>query len=216
MQIANQTKNVLDARDAYLCSAESASVLTTDPDGWFCRDAVRELERVANGDGKRKDAFADIYECEPRLPHYGFRSWDDFFTRRFRAGVRPVASPDTAAGIAGSHGVIVNPCEAAPYRLARGIGLRDRFWVKEQWHSIIDLLAHDERTGFFEGGTIYQAYLDTLSHHRWHSPVSGTIVRVSMQAGTYFSKALHEGFGNGNGSLITSQAYLARKWPRER
>jgi phosphatidylserine decarboxylase len=42
------------------------------------------------------------------------------FTRRFREGRRPVASPHDAR-------VIANACESAPYRLATNVPLTDRF-----------------------------------------------------------------------------------------
>lgn len=38
----------------------------------------------------------------------------------------------------------------------------------------------------FEGGTIYQAYLSSLSYHRWHAPVDGIIEDLYSIDGTYF------------------------------
>ena len=38
--------------------------------------------------------FEKEFKCNPLKPCYGFKSWDDFFTREFREGVCPVASPD--------------------------------------------------------------------------------------------------------------------------
>src|SRR5665648_680003 len=34
------------------------------------------------------------YQHDSADPHWGFTSWNDFFTRRFRDGVRPVAASD--------------------------------------------------------------------------------------------------------------------------
>ena len=73
--------------------------------------------------------FVDDYECDPKLPHYGFKSWDDFFTRKFRPGRRPVASPDNDY-------IVANACESAPYKLARGVKHRDFFWIKNQRYSL--------------------------------------------------------------------------------
>jgi phosphatidylserine decarboxylase len=56
------------------------------------------------------------------------------------------------------------------------------------------MLANDEFTDKFVGGTIYQAFLSALSYHRWHSPVSGKIVKAYVKDGTYYSEALSEGF----------------------
>lgn len=40
------------------------------------------------------------------------------------------------------------------------------------------MLAHDKLAEQFVGGTVYQAFLSALSYHRWHSPVSGKIVKA--------------------------------------
>jgi phosphatidylserine decarboxylase len=56
---------------------------------------------------------------------WGFTSWNDFFTRRFRPGFRPVAAPDDDA-------VIVSACEATPYALTASVRRTDRFWVKSE------------------------------------------------------------------------------------
>ncbi|KAI6876643.1 hypothetical protein KC338_g250 [Hortaea werneckii] len=45
----------------------------------------------------------------------------------------------------------------------------------------------------FVGGTVYQAYLSTLSYHRWHAPVSGRIVHIENVPGTYYSGNLFTG-----------------------
>ena len=47
----------------------------------------------------------------------------------------------------------------------------------------------------FVGGTIYQAFLDASSYHRWHAPISGTVASSpTIISGTYYSKPLVEGF----------------------
>lgn len=56
------------------------------------------------------------------------------------------------------------------------------------------MLADDPVTEQFVGGTIYQAFLSALSYHRWHSPVSGTIVKADVIDGTYYSETPAEGY----------------------
>lgn len=76
------------------------------------------------------------------------------------------------------------------------------------------MLAHDELSENFAGGTVYQAFLSALSYHRWHSPVSGKIVKAYVQDGTYFSEPLFEGLGDPNavsidaGGIAVGQGYL--------
>jgi phosphatidylserine decarboxylase len=131
--------------------------------------------------------FDQDFICDPKAPHHGFKSWDDFFTRQFRPGVRPIAAPEDDK-------VIVNACESAPYRLAHDVRAHDRFWVKAQPYSLLHMLANDPLAPSFVGGTVYQAFLSALSYHRWHSPVSGRIVKTYVQPGTYYSETPAEGF----------------------
>jgi phosphatidylserine decarboxylase len=69
------------------------------------------------------------------------------------------------------------------------------------------MLAGDESVDQFVGGTVYQAFLSATDYHRWHSPVTGTIVRAFVQEGTYYSEADSEGADAVEPTL--SQSYLA-------
>jgi phosphatidylserine decarboxylase len=126
------------------------------------------------------------YEHEPQDEHWGFASWNDFFTRRFKDGERPVASPDDDK-------VIVSACESTPNGISTDVKRQDRFWIKSQPYSLEDMLANDDSVDQFVGGTVYQAFLSATNYHRWHSPVAGTIVRTFVQEGTYYSEADSEG-----------------------
>jgi len=172
-----QLKKILDTWAVFLSSPASTYVLSDDPEtGWFGRDAMEAMP-----------GFVETFQCEPDQPYYGFTSWDDFFTRQFRDGQRPIAAPE-------DNGVIVNACESAPYKLAHDVKLTDRFWLKGQSYSLRHMFADDLVAEQFVGGTIYQAFLSALSYHRWHSPVSGTIVKAEVIDGSYYSEPPGEGF----------------------
>jgi phosphatidylserine decarboxylase len=167
-----QFKKVLNTWAEFLGSPESVYVLNDDPrHGWLGRDAMAAMP-----------GFARDYDCEPFAPYYGFRSWDDFFVRTFRPGRRPVAAPDDDR-------VIVSACESAPYRIARDLKRVDTFWLKGQPYSLRHMFADDPVNEEFVGGTLYQAFLSALSYHRWHSPVSGTIVRTTVVDGSYYAQS---------------------------
>jgi len=68
------------------------------------------------------------------------------------------------------------------------------------------MLANDELLDHFVGGTVYQAFLSAKSYHRWHSPVSGTIVKAHVKDGAYYSETLAEGFDPSGPS--ESQGYI--------
>lgn len=188
-KINAQFKKILSAWAAFLDSPESANVLSGDPDyGWFSKTALQTMP-----------GFVEDFECNPSKPHYGFCSWNDFFTRKLRPEARPIACPE-------DQNVIVNACESRPDRLASCVKAVDRFWVKGQPYSLNHMLAQDPLAPQFYGGTVYQAYLSQFSYHRWHSPVSGHIVKAYIKPGSYFSNAPMEPFDKSPPNR--SQAYL--------
>ncbi len=192
-QVNAMLKKVLNAWAEYLKSPESAQVLNTTSRGWFGTTGLRDLTDTANAAGKSSLSFGEIFLCDPQAKYHGFTSWDNFFTRTFREGIRPIAHPSR-------DDVVANSCESLPYRVAYDIRARDKFWVKGQPYSVVDMLAHDEFAGLFIGGTIYQAFLSALSYHRWHSPVSGKVVRAYVKDGTYFSEPPYTGFEGSQGA----------------
>ena len=171
----------------FLSSPESLYVLNDSPTGW-----TSEAARQAVGIGQ--------YEHDPADPHWGFTSWNDFFTRRFRDGQRPVAAPDDDK-------VIVSACESTPYNLRTDVQQRDQFWIKDEPYSLQDLLCNDPSVPEFVGGTVYQAFLSATNYHRWHSPVAGTVLRAYLVDGTYYS----EGDADGTDAQqeTSAQTYLA-------
>jgi phosphatidylserine decarboxylase len=190
-KVNRQLKKILNHWAVFLDSPDSRYVLSSDPAaGWFGRDAREAMP-----------GFAEDFQCDPAQPYHGFSSWDDFFTRRFRDGRRPVASPQDEA-------VIANACESAPYRLAHNVKPRDRFWIKAQPYSLQHMLAGDPLGEKFVGGTVYQAFLSALSYHRWHSPVSGKIVKTRIVDGSYYAEANSEGYDPGGPN--DSQGYITQ------
>jgi phosphatidylserine decarboxylase len=170
-----QLKKILNEWAKFLRSPGSCSVLNTDEHkGWFGKDAKKAMPD-----------FEKEFKCEPGKPYYGFTSWDNFFTREFKDGLRPVASPQNDS-------VIVNACESAPYKIAYNVKRADKFWIKGQPYSLVHMLANDDLVDKFVGGTVYQAFLSALSYHRWHSPVSGKIVKTIVKDGTYYSEAFRK------------------------
>lgn len=166
-------KKVLTVWCDFLSSPDSLYVLNDSESGWTSEAAQRAIG-------------IEQYRHDPADPHWGFTSWNDFFTRRFREDARPVSEPDDDS-------VIVSACESTPYAIKTHVQRHDRFWLKSQPYSLEDMLANDESADQFVGGTVYQAFLSATNYHRWHAPVAGTIVRAFVQDGTYYSEADSEG-----------------------
>jgi phosphatidylserine decarboxylase len=196
-KINRQLKKILNEWAIFLSSKDSTYVLNTHPQtGWFGKNALQAM--FPNCDNPRQK-FEETFKCEPNKPHYGFSSWDDFFLREFKDGQRPIAAPN-------DDNVIINACESAPYKLAYQVKRYDQFWIKAQPYSLEHMLANDPLVEKFVGGTIYQAFLSALSYHRWHSPVSGRVVKSYVQEGTYYSETLAEGFDRSGPN--ESQGYI--------
>ncbi|MBR8230108.1 phosphatidylserine decarboxylase family protein [Burkholderia vietnamiensis] len=184
-----QLKQVLNVWCDFLGGPHSRAHLDTSaPNGWFCEAAHKRLG-------------LSQFEYREDQPHWGFDSWNDFFTRRFRAGMRPVAAP-------GDSHVIVSPCESTPYHTASNVKIRDTFWIKGQPYSLRDIFtpAWQPLAERFVGGEIYQAYLAAYNYHRWHAPVRGTVTHAYRVEGAYYSVA--EAEGPDPAGLNDSQGYM--------
>ncbi|WP_250516810.1 phosphatidylserine decarboxylase family protein [Caballeronia sp. INDeC2] len=182
-------KRVLNVWSGFLSGPYSRTHLTTDsPDGWFSEEADRKIGLAQ-------------FLCDPDKPYWGFASWNHFFTREFKSGARPVAQRDNDK-------IIVSACEASPYNVQDNVQLEDSFWIKSQPYSLLDMFTAKEAdlAQRFVGGTVYQAFLSAFFYHRWHAPVSGTIVKAYLVDGTYYSDADAE--GEDPSSLNDSQGYI--------
>jgi len=195
-KVNQQLKIILREWSVFLSSPDSRYVLTDDPmTGWFGINALKAMP-----------GFEEDFQCDPKAPHYGFNSWDDFFIRQLRKGARPVADPEDDT-------VIANACESAPYNLATNVQLEDRFWIKEQPYSLVHMLDKDSCVKQFVGGTVYQAFLSAFSYHRWHTPVGGKIVKTKIIDGSYYAANPTLGFDpvgpNGSQGYLTAVAARA-------
>lgn len=185
-EVNDALRDVLNSWGTFLGTPESEACL----DGWLSEKA----QDLIAGAGH---TFQQLFVCpDPSDKHLGFKSWDAFFVREFRDGVRPVEAPDDGAPSSkfpDPTKVIVNACESAPLQVRMGVRLFDTFYLKGQPYSLGNMLNGNERTAQFVGGTVYQAFLSALSYHRWHAPVSGRVVALESVPGTYYSENWFEG-----------------------
>lgn len=180
-------KHILQTWAQFLESPNSLYVLNSQT-GWLSPRAVVRLEDVANKPTGGIRNFIDIYDCpDPNDPEtLGFPSWDAFFSRKFKPGLRPTPSHDALLANGGS--VILNACESKPWHITRCCSSGTAIVLKGTSYSIRSMLGNDPLAAHFENGTVYQAYLSALSYHRWHAPVSGIVRKVLYLDGSYFSQ----------------------------
>lgn len=161
----------------FLLSKESRYVLNTDEGGWFSAPALRALEASFGGMN-----FFDIYDCENTPEnYYGYDSFDHFFNRHLRQGVRPLMFPDNPD-------IINAACESKVYNIVSNVKRSDSFWLKGEPYSLQHML-HGEYVEEFAGGTVFQGFVEVSGYHRWHSPVTGTIEKILNIEGAYFAQS---------------------------
>lgn len=181
-------RNILQAWCAYLDSPASQDVLNTGKYGWLSPSAyiLNKLEEFIIPD---KNA-----------PHWGFKSYNDYFHRQINPKCRPVTSPDDSK-------VIVSANDGTVYNIARNVKWSDTFWIKSQPYSLVNMLDNSEFTNDFVGGDVFQSFLSGANYHRWRSPVTGKIIEARIINGLMFSELHSEGFDKDAG--ILSQGYEA-------
>lgn len=117
-------------------------------------------------------AGVDMDELERPLRDYA--SLQAFFTRRLRAGARPLAGDEDA---------LVSPCDGTwgvAGRVERGSILQ----VKGRPYSVAELLGDGELAGTYEGGSFATLYLSPRDYHRFHTPAAGRITRLIYRPGS--------------------------------
>lgn len=113
---------------------------------------------------------------EAVVPTQGFRSFNEFFTRKLREGVHEV-DPDPHAVVSPADGRLD---DAGP------VDLQHEFLVKGQKYDVASLLGSEEEARTFAGGQYQVVYLSPRDYHRVHSPVAGRVALVRHIPGTLF------------------------------
>ncbi|MEO1337641.1 MAG: archaetidylserine decarboxylase [Myxococcota bacterium] len=116
----------------------------------------------------------DIDLDEAEKPIEAYDSVLDLFTRRLRAGARPVDARDD---------VVVSPTDGALAEHGRIDG-DTLVQAKGRTYSLTALLA--EQTDAFKGGSYATLYLSPRDYHRVHSPVDGEITGFTHVPGDLF------------------------------
>ena len=117
---------------------------------------------------------------ETQAPAGSFPSFDAFFTRPLRDGVRTIC-PDPGALVSPADGrledtgYIGGPVHA-------GGALR----IKGRDYAVADLVGDPAEAARYEGGQFAIVYLSPRDYHRVHAPVAGQITRVRSMPGDYF------------------------------
>ncbi|WP_324995796.1 phosphatidylserine decarboxylase family protein [Hyalangium sp.] len=180
-------KNILQEWCQYLDSPESAHVLNEGEYGWLSQFAYQDMK---------------LYEFifDRTAPHWGWKSYNDFFHREIRKDARPITAPHDPK-------VIVSANDGNLVTIARGVQRTDTFWLKGEPYSLADMLDRSEHVDRFVGGYVFQSFLSGANYHRWHSPIDGVVRDARVVNGLMFSEAESAGFDPSAG--ILSEGYDA-------
>lgn len=190
---------VLNKWHEYLGTEDSAKGFSVEGKQWLSRKAKESYQ------------FNLWKKDSETLPYW--TSWNSFFTRQFKnpSQVRPIAEPD--------NNQIVNcPNDGSLYRWDWQVNADDTFWFKDMNYSLRDILSSPLQAqqdvidkhnlvSLFEGGYVFQTYLNPYNFHRWWVPANGKVLFDPICIpGDYFNKLNLPDFG---GATTASLPYLA-------
>lgn len=171
-QFNDAINDVMAAWCRFLDSPESLYVLNDGPTGWLNQKAL-EYNRVV-----------EDYEIPDRdAPHWGWKSYNDFFHRMVRADQRPVDEPD-------SNRVINSPNDGVAWAIEHYAQRDDAFWLKTQVYSLGNMLNQSPFTERFVGGTVFQTYVNGgADWHGFTAPINGVVKGVDKVRGYCWSES---------------------------
>jgi phosphatidylserine decarboxylase len=134
---------------------------------WFKNGIIRGFLKLYDVD------MQEAAESDP----LSYGSFNEFFTRELRAGVRPIAADphDIASPVDG--------CVSEAGLIDRDLLLQ----AKGRTYRLTDLLAAQPWASRFEGGTFATIYLAPFNYHRIHMPLRGELRETVYVPGRLFS-----------------------------
>jgi len=139
--------------------------------------------------GWRMDRPASRSKVEPFIGQYGidmgecrrsgdsFETFNDFFYRELTDEARPIAA---------GYGVVSLPADGRHMAIP-DLSQVDRVYVKGQGFELGRFLGSSELADRFSGGSVVISRLCPVDYHRFHSPVTGTLVEQRQIDGSLFS-----------------------------
>jgi len=113
---------------------------------------------------------------EVERPLDDYPSFDAFFTRQLRSGVRPI-DPDPEVVVSPVDGVVVESGKVVAGRLIQAKGVD---------YTLRGLLVDEDMAARFGGGSYVTLYLAPRDYHRIHAPADGLVVGYRHIPGAFF------------------------------
>lgn len=128
----------------------------------------------------RSDPLFNWDEYMP--PPSGYRTFNQFFARHVKPGMRPVAAM-------GNDAILVAPADSAFvgwWQVSQQSKIHvedDKLSIKGMQWSIHQLLEGSAYADRFKGGIFTHSFLNTFDYHRWHTPVRGKVLEARVLQG---------------------------------
>jgi phosphatidylserine decarboxylase len=192
-------KAILDEWAIYLQSSESNWIFSVEGEQWLSETAKKQYD------------YPLWAKDSETLPYW--KSWDSFFTRNFKdpQKSRPISGSDT-------NQIVVCPNDGSLFCWQPQVKKKDVFWLKGMPYSLDDIFSSTDPeqdkiikeyklADMFEGGYVFQTYLNPYNFHRWWVPVNGEVLFDPLVIpGCFFSKLVLPDYG---GATTASTPYLA-------
>jgi phosphatidylserine decarboxylase len=112
------------------------------------------------------------------LPHGGWRTFNQFFARHFKPGLRPVAA------VCDPH-VIVSPADSQ-FAGQWEIRTNSQVTVKSLHWRVSELLEGSPYADCFRNGQFMHAFLSPTDYHRLHAPLAGRVLESRVIPGQVY------------------------------
>lgn len=114
------------------------------------------------------------------LPKEGFQSFNEFFTRDLKPGMRPVSAVD-------DNSIVVSPADGIINMINNNLQWDTNVPTKGAMAlSLDELLDHSSLAEKFIGGTALACFLMPTNYHHYHAPVTGTVVESRQDVGSNY------------------------------
>ena len=156
--------------ESFLNSEESLDVLNDSQFGWMGKCAQEKLKM-------------DSYNWQPNEPHWGYKSWNDFFARSLsnQNEVRPNHCQ-------GESTCLMSYGDSERLTIRRNLKLTTKVNAKNEEYSLLELFAQNQTlANYFLGGTLMQTVFMPFDYHRFHAPVGGKIVYSKVIPGLLYT-----------------------------
>jgi len=124
---------------------------------------------------KQKDINLGIYQ----IPQQGYQSFNQFFTRKLKPGVRPIQSPE-------NNSIMTSPADCNIWEQSSKLTKDSTVSVKGRQFSVSKLLDDAEIAKRFIGGRAAICFLNPENYHRFHAPINATVSASKQLDGLYF------------------------------